>query len=99
MIFSPNSLAWPIVLFGAVSAGLRCTLANTTYTSAELKHQWIDSGAKVLFTHPSLVGVVRDMFTNKLGFGEEEIGRCVVICGTEWLTGAKDEGILLSYFL
>jgi 4-coumarate--CoA ligase len=98
MIFSPNSLAWPIILFGAVSAGLRCTLANSAYTPAELKHQWTDSGAKVLFAHPSLVGVARDMFTNELGFGEEEIGSRVVVCGMEWLTGVEDEGMLLSSF-
>jgi 4-coumarate--CoA ligase len=92
MIFSPNSLAWPIVLFGAVAAGLRCTLANSAYTATELKYQWADSGAKVVFVHPGLMSVVREMFKTELGLGEEEIRTRVVICGTEWLTGAKDEG-------
>lgn len=94
MIFSPNSLAWPIVLFGAVAAGLRCTLANSGYTPAELKHQWTDSGAKVLFAHPSLVGVARKMFKDEMGYGEDEVRKRVVVSGTEWLTGAKDEGRL-----
>jgi 4-coumarate--CoA ligase len=62
MIFSPNSIAWPIMLFGGVAAGLRMTLANSAYTPRELKHQWIDSGAKVLFVHPTLVPVVLEMF-------------------------------------
>jgi 4-coumarate--CoA ligase len=35
MIFSPNSLAYPVMLHGAVAAGLRVTLANTAYTPCE----------------------------------------------------------------
>jgi 4-coumarate--CoA ligase len=94
MIFSPNSLAWPIVLLGAVAAGLRCTLANSGYTPGELKHQWTDSGAKVLFAHPSLVDVARKMFGTEIGHGEDEVRRRIVVIGTEWLTGVQDEGML-----
>ena len=67
MIFAPNSLSWPIVLFASsqcerlaillflhfssqVAAGLRCTLANSTYTPTELAFQYSDSGAKLVFT-------------------------------------------------
>jgi acyl-CoA synthetase (AMP-forming)/AMP-acid ligase II len=91
LIFSPNSLAWPVVLFGAVSAGLICTLANSTYTPNELRHQWENSGAKVAFVHPCLVGVVREMF-RLMGYGEEELKRRLVVANTDWLTGIKDEG-------
>ena len=95
MIFSPNSIAWPIILFGAVAAGLRCTLANSAYNSTELQYQWTNSRAKVVFVHPSLVGVVMEMFGNGLGWDEEETRKRVVVSGTEWLTGEKDKGILL----
>ncbi|KIM81366.1 hypothetical protein PILCRDRAFT_821453 [Piloderma croceum F 1598] len=92
MIFSPNSLAWPIILFGSVAAGLRCTLANSAYTPRELQHQWTDSGAKVVFVHPSLVRVVMEMFKTGLGLGDDEARRRVVVSGSEWLTGVQDEG-------
>lgn len=91
LIFSPNSLAWPPILFGAIAAGLRCTLANSAYTPGELRYQWEDSGAELVFVSPGLVGVVREMFT-LMGKGEEEVKRRVVVAGTEWLTGVPDEG-------
>ncbi|KAG8738132.1 hypothetical protein FRC10_007254 [Ceratobasidium sp. 414] len=52
---SPNSLSWPITLFGCVAAGLRCTLANSSYTPSELAHQLNDSGAGYVFVHPALL--------------------------------------------
>ncbi|QRW06907.1 AMP binding enzyme [Ceratobasidium sp. AG-Ba] len=55
MLFSPNSLTWPLALLGCVAAGLRCTLANSSYTPPELAHQLKDSGAGYVFVHPALV--------------------------------------------
>lgn len=92
MIFSPNSIAWPVAIFGSVAAGLRCTLANSAYTPKEVKYQWEDSGAKVIFVHPGSVGTVREMFKLK-GWGEDEMKKRVIVAGTEWLTGVKDEGM------
>ena len=46
------------MLDGGIAGGLRMTLANSSYTARELEHQWTDSGAKVVFTHPALVPVV-----------------------------------------
>lgn len=62
MVFSPNSIAWPVMLFGGVAAGLRMTLANSAYTAREIQHQWEDSGAKAVFAHPDLIPVVLEMF-------------------------------------
>jgi 4-coumarate--CoA ligase len=62
MIFSPNSIAWPILLFGNIAAGFRCTLANTGYTPSEVLHQWRDSRADLVYVHPDLLPVVVDMF-------------------------------------
>ncbi|KAI0821334.1 acetyl-CoA synthetase-like protein [Irpex lacteus] len=62
MIFSPNSIAWPVMFYGGIAAGLRMTLANSAYTPRELRHQWVDSGAKVVFVHPTLVDVALEMF-------------------------------------
>lgn len=62
MIFSPNSIAWPVTLFGGIAAGLRMTLANSAYTPRELEYQWTNSGAKVVLVHPTLLPAVLEMF-------------------------------------
>lgn len=80
MIFSANSFAWPLVLFGSIAAGLKTTLANCLHTPAELGYQWEDSGAKVVFTHPALVSTVVAMFAAS-GIGKEEGRKRIVIMG------------------
>lgn len=62
MIFSPNSIAFPLMLYGIVAAGIRATLANSAYTAVELSHQYTDSCAKVVLVHPALLPVVVEMF-------------------------------------
>jgi len=44
----PNVLQYPVVVFGAIRAGLIVVNTNPLYTAPELKHQLKDSGAKVL---------------------------------------------------
>jgi len=34
------------------------------------------------------------MFKTEMGYGEDEVRKRIVVIGTEWLTGAKDEGTL-----
>ena len=48
-IMMPNLLQYPIVLFGALRAGLTVVNTNPLYTGRELKHQLNDSGAKAIF--------------------------------------------------
>ena len=38
-----------------------------------------------------------EMFKTGLGLGDDEVRRRIVVSGTEWLTGVKDEGGL-TYF-
>ena len=47
-IVMPNVLQYPIVLFGALRAGLVVVNTNPMYTARELKHQLEDSGAKAI---------------------------------------------------
>lgn len=47
----PNSLQYPIAVFGAWRAGLIITNVNPLYTARELRLQLQDSGAKVLILH------------------------------------------------
>ena len=44
----PNLLQFPIVLFGALKAGLVVVNTNPLYTEREMEHQFTDSGAKAL---------------------------------------------------
>lgn len=43
----PNLLQYPIVMFGALKAGMTVVNTNPLYTPSEMKHQFNDSGAKV----------------------------------------------------
>tara|TARA_B110001454_G_C12723280_1_gene436274 strand:+ start:29444 stop:31153 length:1710 start_codon:yes stop_codon:yes gene_type:complete len=44
----PNLLQYPVVLFGAIKAGLIIVNTNPLYTAPEMKHQFNDSGAKCI---------------------------------------------------
>lgn len=92
LIFSPNSITWPVMLFGAVAAGFRATLANSAYTPDELKYQYTDAGAHLVFTHPSQVGTVRSMLRS-LGCSEQEIRSRVIVAGAQWITGDIDPSV------
>src|SRR6187549_1641462 len=54
----PNCLAYPIVVFGTLKAGLVMANTNPLYTTAEMSHQFSDSGAVGL--------VVIDLFAPKV---------------------------------
>ncbi|KAJ7185860.1 AMP binding protein [Mycena filopes] len=88
LIYSQNSLAWPVVLFGCVAAGLRCTLANNAYVSRELAHQYRDSGSKLLVTAEDGIDIVRAMFA-ELGVSREEGDARTVVVGRDlrWAGG------------
>lgn len=43
----PNLLQYPVVMFGALKAGMTVVNTNPLYTPSEMKHQFNDSGAKV----------------------------------------------------
>jgi long-chain acyl-CoA synthetase len=47
-IMLPNVLQYPVVLFGALRAGMTVVNVNPLYTSRELRHQLRDSGARAI---------------------------------------------------
>ena len=57
LILSPNSLHYPIVFFACQSALLIPTPCNSGATSRDVAYQIKDSGAKIGFVHPDLIGV------------------------------------------
>ena len=85
MIFSPNSFAWPFALFGSIAAGFTTTLANYSYTPAELGSQWEDSRVKVVFAHPIFMPAVLAMLESN-GISKEEAKSRIIVMGV----GDKD---------
>ncbi|XP_020262537.1 4-coumarate--CoA ligase-like 1, partial [Asparagus officinalis] len=55
LIFSPNSLLFPISFLSIVSLGAIATTVNPHYTVPELKQQALDSGTKLVLTVPDLL--------------------------------------------
>lgn len=47
-LMMPNTLQYPIALFGSLLAGLVVVNTNPLYTPREMKHQFVDSGAKAI---------------------------------------------------
>lgn len=74
----PNSLAYPIVLFGVLKAGCVAVSTNPLYTPPEMIHQFNDSGAKVL--------VISDLFADRLPpvLPKTQVKTVVTVRITEW---------------
>lgn len=69
----PNVLAYPVILFGVIRAGLVVVNTNPLYTKREMKHQFNDSGAKAI--------VILSNFADKLAdiLPETRIKHVVVV--------------------
>ncbi|KJA28962.1 hypothetical protein HYPSUDRAFT_33429 [Hypholoma sublateritium FD-334 SS-4] len=88
MVYSPNALVWPVVVFGSVAAGLRCTLANHAYNARELAFQYTDSGAGLVFTSEAGVATVRATFKD-LGLSASDAEKRIIVlpAGLDWAGG------------
>lgn len=73
-LMMPNILQYPIAIFGVLRAGLTVVNTNPMYTARELKHQLIDSGAKVI--------VVMEMFAHTVAnvVNETAVQQVVTTC-------------------
>ncbi len=57
----PNVLQYPIVVFGAIRAGLVVVNTNPLYTVREMEHQFNDSGAKALVCLANMAHLAEDV--------------------------------------
>jgi long-chain acyl-CoA synthetase len=82
-IFMPNCLAYPVVVFGALKAGLVMVNTNPLYTVPEMTHQFADSGAVALVTI--------DLFATKVAeaLPKTSIGTVVVVSIADLLPPLK----------
>ncbi|KIK61143.1 hypothetical protein GYMLUDRAFT_43231 [Collybiopsis luxurians FD-317 M1] len=93
LIFSPNSLAYPVLLLGAIAAGLRCTLANNAYTARELRHQYTNSGANIIISTSDGLTTALEVLKES-GFTLDEAEKRIIVApsGFAWAGGpAKSE--------
>jgi long-chain acyl-CoA synthetase len=60
-IMLPNTLQYPVALFGALRAGLVVVNTNPLYTARELQHQLEDSGAKAILVLENFAHVVEEV--------------------------------------
>ncbi len=60
-IMLPNCLQYPVVLFGALRAGLVVVNTNPLYTARELAHQLTDSGAEAIVVLENFAHIVEQI--------------------------------------
>jgi long-chain acyl-CoA synthetase len=63
-IMLPNTLQYPIAMFGALRAGLTVVNTNPLYTAPELQHQLADSGATAIVVIENFAHVVEKVVAN-----------------------------------
>ena len=63
-IMLPNILQYPVVMCGIFRAGLVVVNVNPLYTSRELKHQLVDSGAKCIVILENFAHVLDDVIAD-----------------------------------
>ena len=60
-VMMPNLLQYPVIVFGALRAGLVVVNTNPLYTDREVKHQLNDSGAKAIVVVEAFAHTVADV--------------------------------------
>jgi long-chain acyl-CoA synthetase len=63
-IMLPNTLQYPIAIFGALRAGLVVVNVNPLYTAPELEHQLRDSGATAILVVENFAHVLQNVIAN-----------------------------------
>jgi len=60
-LMMPNTLQYPIALFGVLRAGMVVVNTNPLYTARELEHQLKDSGAKAIVIVENFMHVLQQV--------------------------------------
>jgi len=63
-IMMPNVLQYPIALFGVLRAGGTVVNTNPLYTTRELQHQLVDSGAEIIVILENFAHVLQDVIAH-----------------------------------
>ncbi|HOY05936.1 MAG TPA: AMP-binding protein [Saprospiraceae bacterium] len=87
-LMMPNALQYPIALFGCLRAGLILVNTNPLYTPREMKHQFIDSGAKAIIIAENFAANLQQVI------GETQI-KTVILTSVGEMLGMR--GILVNF--
>jgi len=60
-LMMPNTLQYPVALFGALRAGLVIVNTNPMYTARELRHQLVDAGVKAIVVVENFASVLESV--------------------------------------
>lgn len=82
-IMLPNTLQYPIALFGALRAGLVVVNTNPLYTATELEYQLSDSGATAILVLENFAQVVQEVLPRT------KVRRVLVTSAGEYLNFPK----------
>lgn len=88
-LMMPNILQYPIALFGALRAGLVVVNTNPLYTPREMKHQFIDSGAKAIV-------ILENFAANLESILPETNIKTVILCSIGEMLGAV-KGTIVNF--
>jgi long-chain acyl-CoA synthetase len=90
----PNLIQYPVVVFGALKAGLVIVNTNPLYTPREMAHQFIDSGAKALVIHASMAHnvesilettCIQHLWITQIGDMHGVVKRTLLNCAVKYL--------------
>ncbi|KDE04365.1 hypothetical protein MVLG_05244 [Microbotryum lychnidis-dioicae p1A1 Lamole] len=95
LIFSPNSIIYPSLLFGAQAAAMVATTANSSYTPNELAHQINISDADLLLVGSNLVDVAKKA-VQEAGLKESQIFVLPGVDGKINLQGLESYEVLIG---
>jgi long-chain acyl-CoA synthetase len=82
-IMLPNTLQYPIAMFGALRAGLVVVNTNPLYTAPELEHQLVDSGAVAILVLENFAHVLQAVLPRT------QITHVLVTAVGDWLAFPK----------
>ncbi|PFH52099.1 hypothetical protein AMATHDRAFT_46467 [Amanita thiersii Skay4041] len=91
LLYIPNTISFPVVLFGAVAAGIKCSPANSAFTARELAHQFTDSDSKVIITQLDGLKTVLEALSS-LGISRDAALQRIVVVRPDyvWAGGVKE---------
>jgi len=89
-LMMPNMLQYPIALFGAIRAGLIVVNTNPLYTPREMRHQFVDSGAKAIIIAENFAANLEQVI------GETQI-KTVIVTSIGEMLGLK--GVLVNFIV
>ena len=89
-LMMPNIMQYPIVMFGVLRAGMILVNTNPLYTPREMRHQFVDSGAKAI--------IIAENFASNLEqiIGETQI-KTVIVTSIGEMLGLK--GAIVNFVI